>query len=116
MTTEFYSTRRNPSGLYWKAYRWAWSNLRNPTFSASDVKAFNLPITWAWFSVFFGFFSSVTACLVVFSFLTLHRSFAGLILNAFICLLVWPATQATVIWTACMVRSIKKHSRQRPNP
>ena len=109
MQGNYYSTRRNPSGLYRKAYRWAWSNLRSPKFTSADEKVFGLGMGWANASVLLGAVIGLSLAILFVNRFHTHIAFPVYFPIALcLYLLVGPAAQAGVIWSACMLKSIKQ--------
>jgi hypothetical protein len=107
MNSKHPSSRIPPSDLYWKAYLWAWSNIREPKFTPADVEAFHLKTVWAWIAFFVGLCAGLAVSyLVLFPHqFRLSRTILFL-LTLCIFLAVGPAIEAVVIWLACMLKSI----------
>jgi hypothetical protein len=106
MNAEHPSPKISPSDLYWKAYLWAWSNIREPKFTPADVAVFNLKTVWAWIAFFAGLGVGLAVAYLV---LVPHQfrfpRFVLFLLTLGIFLMVGPAIEAGVIWSAWMVKS-----------
>jgi hypothetical protein len=100
------SSRNSPSDLYWKAYLWAWSNIREPKFSPADVENFNLSTVWAWIAFFVGLGAGLAlSYLILFPYQFRVSRFILFLLTLCIFLAVGPAIEAVVIWLASMLKA-----------
>jgi hypothetical protein len=95
--------------LYWKAYLWAWSNIREPRFAPAEVETFKLKTVWAWIA----YFAGLGAGLAVSYLALLPHQFRFsrtilFLLTLCIFLAVGPAIEAAVIWLASTFKSINK--------
>jgi hypothetical protein len=106
MNPEYPTPRTSPSDLYWKAYLWAWANIREPKFTPEDAAVFKLKTVWAWIAFFAGLGAGLAVSYLVLVPHQFRVSRAVLfLLTLGIFLLVGPAIEAAVIWVACLVRS-----------
>jgi len=105
------SSRSTPAILYRKAYRWAWTNLRDPKFTPADVDTFNLSTIWAWVAIFTGLGMGLAVSFLVL--LPYRFRFSPIIffpLILCIVLAVGPVVVAGVIWLASMLKSINNRN------
>ena len=106
MNTNNSSSGLSPSDLYWKAYLWAWSNIREPKFSPADVELFKLKTVWAWIAYFAGLGSGLAVSYLALLPHQFHFSrFVLFLLTLCIFLAIGPAIEAVVICLACMLKS-----------
>lgn len=106
MNSAHSSSRISPSDLYWKAYLWAWSNIREPKFTPRDVETFKLKTVWAWIAFFAGLGAGLgVSYLVLFPHQFRFSRAILFLLTLCIFLTVGPAIEAVVIWLACMLKA-----------
>jgi hypothetical protein len=93
--------------LYWKAYLWAWSNLKDPKFSPEDRKTFDLSDVWPWIALLAGLGAGLAVAYLVL--LPYQFRVSRIVLFPLIGCVVFavgPAIEAVVIWLACTIKSI----------
>lgn len=109
MNSKPHSPRNSPSDLYWKAYLWAWSNIREPKFSPADVETFNLGTVWAWIAFFAGLGAGLAVSyLVLLPYQFRISRFLLFLLTLGIFLAVGPAVEAVVVWLASLLKANQK--------
>jgi hypothetical protein len=110
MNSIYPSTRNSPFDLYWKAYLWAWSNIRDPKFTPEDRKTFNLGNVWPWVALLAGLGTGLAVSYFVLLPYQFRVSRILLFpLTGCVVFAVSPAIQAGVIWLACMIKSPDHH-------
>ena len=98
--------RKSPFDLYWKAYLWAWSNIKEPKFTVEDRKTFGLGNGWPWVALLVGLgvgLAMAYLLLLPYQF-RISRILLFLLIGAVV-FAVSPAIQAGVIWLACMSKA-----------
>jgi hypothetical protein len=99
------STATSPFDLYWKAYLWAWSNIKDPKFTPEDRKTFGLGNGWPWVALLVGLGAGLGVAYLVL--LPYQFRVSRILLFPLIGCVVFavsPAIQAGVIWLACLIK------------